>query len=65
MPIMKAIQCNDIYRHVKTLQSVERLRVFNKHWVQHERPRGSILCYNTARSIKAYRNLLESTKVSS
>lgn len=45
-----------------TSKSVKRLREFNKHWVQQEHPRGSILCYNTARCIKDYHNLLEAEK---
>ena len=49
--------------HVKTLQSIERLRAFNKHWVQHEHPWGSILGYNTARCIKDYRYLLKTDQV--
>ena len=46
------------------LQSIDRLRAFNTHWEQLERPRGSILCYNTARSFKDYLNLLETDEVS-
>ena len=49
---------------MKSLQSIERLRLFNKHWVQYEHPLGSILCYNTALSIKDYHDLLETDQVS-
>ena len=34
-----------------------RLEVFFEHWDTHERPRGSILVYNTARSIRMYEAL--------
>ena len=35
-----------------------KLLGFNRHWKENEEPEGSVLCYNTARCILAYRKLL-------
>ena len=46
----------------KAKHNPEELEAFNRYWNEHERPRGSVLVYNTARCIKMYTTLAEQTK---
>lgn len=43
----------------KSKHSTQEIDAFNKYWNEIERPKGSILVYNTARCIKMYTKLVE------
>jgi hydroxymethylpyrimidine pyrophosphatase-like HAD family hydrolase len=46
----------------KGAYNAQELQAFNQYWNEHERPKGSILVYNTARCIAMYTSLVERNK---